>query len=48
MADNRNNPSSKPQGGNKPDQKVSDLPSKKVASSKEQQVKGGVWKKNLE
>jgi len=42
--DNRNNPP-KPQGGSKPDQKISDLPDRKVPGAKEQQVKGGAAKK---
>ena len=41
--DERNNP--KPQGGSKSDQKISDLPERKVSDSKEQQVKGGMAKK---
>lgn len=44
MADNRDNPTRKPQSG-KPEQKISDLPDKQVSSAKEQQVKGGIAKK---
>ena len=44
MADNRDNPTRKPQSG-KPEQKITDLPDKQVSSAKEQQVKGGMAKK---
>lgn len=43
MADNRDNPTRKPQSG-KPEQKITDLPNKKVSSAKEEQVKGGMSK----
>ena len=43
MADNRDNPTKKPQCG-KPVQKITDLPDKQVSSAKEQQVKGGAAK----
>lgn len=47
MPDNRDNQTRKPQTG-KPEQKITDLPDKQVSSAKEQQVKGGMSKKDFE